>query len=106
MARLKRYSRVYKVGDMRFRYDKENCILEYVRKVDAQLGAMITRENEEWRAEFGDDLWEVREGYVVISEIGLTRESWDESPKWWCEVYADELRREVQGYINEFVKEG
>ena len=87
---MAKYSRVYKVGKKAFRYNYERATLEWVYKPDAQ----IIEDNKEWQEKFGKDLWDIVDGYVVCDTIGLGRENWKESPKYWCETYAHEISLE------------
>lgn len=86
----KKYSRTYKVGKDMFRYNYEKSLLEWVCKPTADM----LEDNKECQAEMGKDLWDIVDGYAVIDSIGLRRDNWKDSPKYWCERYADEIREE------------
>jgi len=87
---MAKYSRVHKVGKKSFRYNYDRATLEWVCKPDAQM----IEDNKEWQEKFGKDLWDIVDGYVVFDTIGLGRDNWKESPKYWCEIYAGEISLE------------
>ena len=88
---MKKFSRIYKVGNMRFRYNYEIHMLEYI----AKAGKQELEDNKEWQEKYGRDLWEIGpDGYEVIDRSGLMLENWKESPRYWCERYAEELNEE------------
>lgn len=63
----KKYSRVYKVENRRFRYDYEKALLCW-------LG-----ENNE-----------------VVYSISLSRDNWSENPRYWCEMCSYEIDQELR----------
>lgn len=66
-------SRVYKRGGKLFRYDFDECMVEYVTKVTAET----KKENMEWVAEFGEPLFEIGvDGYLIADRVGLRAENW------------------------------
>lgn len=91
---MAKYSRIHKAGKKSFRYNHEHAVLEWVCQPDAEMLA----DNREWQEKFGRDLWDIVDGYVVCGRIGLGRDSWKESPKYWCEQYAADIEAEV-GYM-------
>ena len=66
-------SEVVKVQNKLFRYDYENCLVEYVSEVTDEIKA----DNKEWQEKYHKDLFEVVDGYVVNSTVGLRKENWD-----------------------------
>ena len=94
----RKYSRIYRVGKRKFRYNYEYHELEWVTDVTKQ----IEEDNRSWRADFGDragDLWEIRDGYVIADRIGLGLESWEENPKYWCHVYSEDIDMTLEGMV-------
>lgn len=90
-----RYSRVYKTeSGGRFRYNYDTGMLQKVLKATGE----ILQENENWRRDFGSDLWEIVDGYCIIDEIGLFREDWQESPQYWCEQYDADINAECAAW--------
>ena len=65
-------SRVYKLGKKLFRYDYDHCVVEYVTKPTAEELA----DNERWQRDYGHDLWDIDQGYIVVETIGLRLENW------------------------------
>jgi hypothetical protein len=80
----KKYSKVYLSKDEKyfgFRYNYTDSVLEYVsrwdfRKIDGKYQDVML---EDWE---------------VVSNIGLSRESWKENPQYWIDTYQDELDEE------------
>ena len=66
-------SKAYKYGGKLFRYDFDDCMVEYIVKANAEM----RKDNEEWMEEFGKPMWEIYEsGYSIIDRVGLRRENW------------------------------
>jgi hypothetical protein len=66
-------SAVYSFGGKKFRYDYENCWVEWVSKATKDRYA----DNEEWMAELGCPMWDIDEkGYIVHDCVGLSPENW------------------------------
>lgn len=87
-----KYSRIYKVGHRRFRYNYENCHIEYIAKADKET----LKTNEEWLERNGYPLWDIDEkGYSIIDSIGCFLEDWKESPRGMCEMWAGDLDEEM-----------
>jgi hypothetical protein len=76
-----------------FRYDEEHSMLQWVTQLDEQM----IQDNLEWNAKFGHDLWESKDGYCVIHEIGLSSENWHDAPGYWVERFNEEIDWELQG---------
>jgi uncharacterized protein YecA (UPF0149 family) len=82
---MKKYSKVYLVkGEKHFgyRYNFENCVLEYVskydyRKVDRKFKDVIL---EDWE---------------VVTSTGLDKEDWNEAPQYWVDYYMSEIAEET-----------
>lgn len=67
-------SRITKCENRRFRYDYDKRVVEVVEKATDEM----RKDNEEWRAKYGGDLWQIGEdGYVILDTIGLRPENWD-----------------------------
>lgn len=92
------YSRVVKYNGKLFRYNYNHGMVEYVMKVTNE----VLTENEEWIKQFGEPLFEVRNGYVVIDEVGLYHENWDniESRESYLSLYCDDLDEELAYLID------
>lgn len=93
---MAKYSRVYKTeSGGRFRYNYDTGMLQKVLKATGE----ILQENENWRRDFGEDLWEIVDGECVIDEVGLFREDWQESPQYWCEQYDADINAECAAWV-------
>lgn len=80
-------SKITKVGKKSFRYNYDHSVVEWVTKASAEE----IKDNKEWQAKYGKDLWDIDEdGYMVVDAIGLHKENWDNK----------EARME---YLNEWV---
>lgn len=94
MAKL---SGVYRYEKKLFRYDYENCVVQWVSPLTAEMKA----DNEEWQRKYGEDLWEVEEGMVVNDSIGLRPENWknkdmrNEYLDEWVGMIAEEVEFEI-----------
>ena len=62
----KRYSRAHRYGKRRFRYNYESHTLEWIDK-----------------------------GNTVMDAIGLSSKHWEESPKYWIEMYSAQIDEEI-----------
>lgn len=96
-------SKPYKFDGKLFRYDFDAGLVEYIGKADDDM----LRDNEEWQAKHGRNLWDVdAEGYMVFDYIGLRKENWknkavrDEYLSEWC----FELDEEASVMVDNFVK--
>lgn len=97
-----KYSDPCVVSNRTFRYDYENCLVESVLKADEEM----LKDNEEWNAKFGKDLWEIDEdGYVVEDTVGLSVEHWDnkESRIEYLTEWAEELKEEANRIMQEYL---
>ncbi len=95
---MSKYSRIRKVGKKKFRYNYTDNLLEFVEKPDKQM----LDDNKEWRAKYGRDLWEIRDGYCIIDEIGLSEHGWKADGEFWCEQWASELEEEASILSKDF----
>lgn len=96
-------SRVYKVEGRLFRYDFDNCLVEYLIKADEQM----IQDNKEWFAKFNSKLWDIDDkGYCIIDEIGLRLENWQnkEVRLEYLTEYARELEYETKQLVDDFIK--
>lgn len=91
-------SRPYKYSGKLFRYDFDECMVEYICKANAEM----LKDNEEWMAEFGKPMWEIdADGYCIIDRVGLRSENWKnkESRDYylcsWCDDMAEEFACEM-----------
>lgn len=88
----KKYSKVYFTCSDRtigFRYNYETCELEWVSLFDLV-----------WD-EAGKEYVEVaRDDWKVVRSVGLARDSWEENPEYWVEVFQrdidDSFSRELE----------
>ena len=105
---MKKYSRVRRFGDKRFRYNYEDHVLEYICKPNAEMLEDIQNEAKDckidWmRIEAMDNLKSYEEtGYIVITSEGLGLESWKNNPKHWIAVYSEEINTESYYLQQEF----
>ena len=98
---MKRYTRVVKVGKKLFRYDREDCVVQWVSKATAEM----RKDNEEWMEKWGRPLWDIGDdGYEVVDSIGLSRKNWDnvEARKEYLQMWNDELNEEAAYLAEEF----
>ena len=66
-------SAVYKFRGKMFRYNFDECLVEYIAKATEEE----LEENKEWQKEFGKNLWDIDEnGYIEIDAVGLRKENW------------------------------
>lgn len=87
-------SRAYKYGGKLFRYDFDDCMVEYIVKANAEM----RKDNKEWMEEFGKPMWEIDEsGYCIIDRVGLRRENWKdkESRDYYLSTWLDDIAAEV-----------
>lgn len=88
---MKKYSRVYKLDGKSFRYDFEDCMVEYISKA----GKDEIADNAEWMAKYGKPLWDIDEsGYIVIERVGLRPENW--KSKWPRDEYLSEWIADIE----------
>ena len=97
--RMRKYSRVYKVGERKFRYNYEENILEYIHVKTEKDEAF----NKEWMEEFGEPFMEFTDGVAIIDSIGLGLDNWRDCPRYWCETYAFELDETCHYLMQEFI---
>ena len=69
---MKKLSRVYKRDRYCFRYDYDNCLVQWVSKPSKEELA----DNEEWIRDRGKPLWDIEAGYIVHECVGLRPENW------------------------------
>ena len=66
-------SAVYKFKGKLFRYNFDECLVEYIAKATKEE----LEENKEWQKKFGKNLWDIDEnGYIEIDAVGLRKENW------------------------------
>ena len=87
------YSRVVKCDGKLFRYNYDRGLVEYVIKPPKNASA----DNEEWMREFGHPLWDIKNGYVVLDEVGLSYNNWKdaEARESYLINYSDDLDEEM-----------
>lgn len=81
-------SKPYRFQKKLFRYDFEDCVVEYIAKADSETIA----DDEEWKkTNNGRSLYEIdQDGYMVLATAGLRKENWtrkavrDEYLFGWC----------------------
>ena len=66
-------SAVYKFRGKLFRYNFDECLVEYLAKATKEE----LEENKEWQKKYGKNLWDIDEnGYIEIDAAGLRKENW------------------------------
>jgi hypothetical protein len=70
MVKNKEYSRTYRNGSFKFRYNYTRCILELIMITDGEV--------------------------EVVDSSGLSRDNWEDDPRYWVSQYRDELDEEVR----------
>lgn len=97
-------SKPYKLNGKLFRYDDENCLVEYIEKADPET----VKADEEWRADHqGRSLYGVgADGYIVLDTAGLSRENWKnrEARDGYLSAWCNDLDAELSAMTNDFVK--
>lgn len=96
-------SKPYKHGGKLFRYDFDECMVEYIYKVTP---AML-QDNEEWLKEFGEPLWNIdADGYCIAECVGLRTENWKnkESRDGYLDQWIDEMAEEAAYEMDFFMK--
>ena len=96
-------SRVYKVEEKLFRYDYDNCIVEWVTKASKEE----LKDNAEWLEKYGKPLFDIDEhGYITNDGIGLRLENWKnkEVREEYLAEWANELNYEAECLVNDFIK--
>lgn len=84
-----------------FRYDYEQCEVEYVHKATKQE----REENEEWLKTNGKPLFEIdADGYYVLDSIGLSKENWrnKENRTAYLDEYCFNLDEELAYMVDDF----
>lgn len=97
-------SKPYKFGKRLFRYDFDECVVEYIYKASAE----DIQEEKDWIAEHGRPLYHIDEqGYMVADEVGLRAENWKKKSvrDEYLAQYCDELDEEAAWLRYEFGKE-
>ena len=99
---MAKYSRVYKFGDRKFRYNYDDGVVELVFKPNKEM----LDDNKEWMEKFGHPLWELSDGYCVADSVGLRRENWvdKESRDSYLGMWVDEIDEELAFEAELFVK--
>ena len=96
-------ARPYKYKGRDFLYDKGNALLQWVVKADDDMYA----ENQRWQEKFGCDLWDIEDGYSVVSEIGFSADNWrcktirDEYLDMWIAQLDEETERLAEAFLAE-----
>ena len=87
------YSKVVKCDGKLFRYNYEHGVVEYVTRVTKSMLA----DNEKWMRKFGHPLWDIKDGYVVLDEVGLSYDNWKnaEARESYLIDYSDDLDDEI-----------
>lgn len=66
-------SRVYKFENRYFRYDFDNCIVQYLQKATEEE----IQDNKDWQKKYGKNLWDIdKDGYIEVDAAGLRTENW------------------------------
>ena len=94
-------SEVVKVQNKLFRYDYENCLVEYVSEVTDEIKA----DNKEWQEKYHRDLFEVVDGYVVNGTVGLRKENWDnpDAREEYLSEWIMDMEEELSYLMEEFL---
>lgn len=84
------YSKLFKSykGEI-FRYNHEQCTLEYLSFVDFDQEGEVTYTEEP----------------AVIDSIGLSEDNWNFDPQGWVTTYQEQLEEEAQILLQEFKRE-
>ena len=87
---MDKYSKIYTVEGSSFRYNYDECLLEYL-----SLEEYDFNENDELVATKLDEP-------EVIDAIGLSLADWKESPEYWLGRYKDNLAEEMSYLMADF----
>ena len=92
-------SAVYKFKGKLFRYNYDECLVEYVAKATKDE----LEDNKEWQKKYGKNLWDIdKDGYIEIEAAGLRKENWtrkevrDEYLSEWVAEMAEACEFEMQ----------
>lgn len=96
-------SKPYRFQKKLFRYDFEDCVVEYIAKADSETIA----DDEEWKKTHnGRSLYDIdQDGYMVLATAGLRKENWtrkavrDEYLEEWCGELDFESSVLVQNFL-------
>ena len=100
-------SKIYKHGNRHFRYDYDECMVEYVTRADAKSKLEMKRDDAEWIEKYGHPLWDIdADGYWLVDTIGLKRENWENKTirNGYLSMWSDELDEENAYMMDEFIK--
>lgn len=98
---MKRYSEIFQLGSMMFRYDYENAVVELVFSPTEEDKAI----NREWVEKYNKPLFELSDGLIVADAIGLSRENWEdpEAREEYLDSWAEELNEYSAWCAEEFM---
>ena len=72
----KKYGKTIKIGNRKYRYNYEECVLELIAKFDGEI--------------------------EVIDSVGLTRKGYEENGKEYAQQWHDEIEEELVYLMKEF----
>ena len=99
---MAKYSKIYKVAGHSFRYNYDTCMLQAFKKPSKRELDIMRKDNEEWMEKFGHPLWTADELEGILDQQGLNPENWNESPEYWCDMYAEEINWMIKDAEREF----
>ena len=71
-------TRAIKIGKHYFKYDRDKAVVKMYSKIkNADELAEMKKDNEEWQAKYGHDLWDLEDDLIYLDGAGLSREHWD-----------------------------
>lgn len=103
MKNLNKYSSPYEFENKLFRYNYEDCLVEWIHKATEKE----IEENEEWKkAHNNHHLYNIGEdGFEIIDTVGLRKENWNnkEIRNEYLEEWCFEINEETSILMEDFL---
>ena len=97
-------SAVYKFKGKLFRYNYDECLVEYLAKATKEE----LEDNVRWQEKYGKNLWDIDEnGYIVSDEVGLQEANWKDkfARDEYLNEWVDELNYMAQTYAESYIRQ-
>ena len=96
-------SKPYKLNGKLFRYDFDECVVEYIYRASAEE----IKDEQEWIEKHGRPLIGIdADGYSVVESVGLSKKNWKnkEVRDEYLSAWSCELDEEAAYLMDDFVK--
>ncbi|MCI9505765.1 MAG: hypothetical protein HFF62_04130 [Oscillospiraceae bacterium] len=96
-------SAIYEQGGKLFRYDFDNCVVEYVYKATDE----DVQDEAEWLRDHDRPLYGIDDdGYMTLDSVGLSPENWKNKGlrREYLAQWIDDLDEEAQALARDFEK--